>query len=443
MSCSEKKAWSCNGSLKEASRFGGDSKKLFKHWPSPFHGGLSGVLNAHGGKKLMKTAQDSFDYVLGPKRVHNGYSLNNSFGSRNGWKNEGLFSTNPRETMTVLNDRLANYLGQVAKLEEENIQLERKIQAWHVNNAPKELPNYSNYFTTIKELQKEVFNANSRNAQTILQIDNARIAGDDLLNKYNMERGIYNILEADIQALRKGLDGLNLEKGDFELRIKTLGEEMESLKKTQQEEVNRLKTQLGARVDVRLDAAPSVDLNVILLDIRNEYESLMKQNMKDVENWFVTQSEMLNEQIISRTQQLQMEKTESIELRHVIHTLEIDLQAELNKKLALEGTLADTKDDYMTQLASIQDLVHNVETELARLRCDQERQNHEYNILMDLRSRLEMEIATYQRLLQEEDMYVRRSVYYICSRKRVKIVSITEDYEDGKFVAKQEQVHHI
>ncbi|NWY70471.1 K1C14 protein, partial [Erithacus rubecula] len=86
-----------------------------------------------------------------------------------------------------------------------------------------------------------------------------------------------------------------------------------------------------------------------------------------------------------------------------IQSLEIDLQSQLSTKAALEGTLADTEARYGTQLAQLQLLISSVEEQLAELRCDMERQNHEYRALLDVKSRLEQEIATYRRLLEGED----------------------------------------
>lgn len=55
------------------------------------------------------------------------------------------------------------------------------------------------------------------------------------------------------------------------------------------------------------------------------------------------------------------------------------------------------------QLAQIQELISGVEEQLAQLRCEMEQQNQEYKILLDVKTRLEQEIATYRSLLEGQD----------------------------------------
>ena len=70
---------------------------------------------------------------------------------------------------------------------------------------------------------------------------------------------------------------------------------------------------------------------------------------------------------------------------------------------SLENTLAETEARYGSQLAQMQCLVTNVESQLAEIRCDLERQNQEYQVLLDVRARLEAEINMYRGLLESED----------------------------------------
>lgn len=74
------------------------------------------------------------------------------------------------------------------------------------------------------------------------------------------------------------------------------------------------------------------------------------------------------------------------------------------KKSALEGQLSETESRYSLQLTRLQAMVDGLEKELSEVRVDIERQSMEYQLLLDIKTRLEMEIAEYRRLLDGEDI---------------------------------------
>ncbi|XP_057629511.1 keratin, type I cuticular Ha6 [Chionomys nivalis] len=325
------------------------------------------------------------------------------FVGNGGWFCEGSFNGNEKATMQVLNDRLANYLEKVRQLEQDNAQLECRIREWYECQVPYICPDYQSYFKTAEDLQQKILLTKSENARLVLQIDNAKLAADDFRTKYETELSLRQLVEADINGLRRILDELTLCKADLEAQVESLKEELLCLKRNHEEEVNALRSQLGDRLNVEVDAAPPVDLNKILDDMRCQYETLVENNRRDVEAWFNTQTEELNQQVLSSSEQLQCCQTEIIELRRTVNALEIELQAQQSMRNSLESTLAETEARYGSQLGQMQCLITNVEHQLAEIRCDLERQNHEYQVLLDVKARLESEIATYRRLLEGED----------------------------------------
>ncbi|XP_003414781.1 keratin, type I cuticular Ha6 [Loxodonta africana] len=381
-----------------------------------------------------------------------------------GWFYEGSFNGNEKETMQFLNDRLANYLEKVRQLERDNAELECRIREWCQQQEPYVCPNYQSYFKTIEELQQKILMTKSENARLVLQIDNVKLAADDFRTKYETELSMRQVVEADINGLRRILDELTLCKADLEMQVESLKEELMCLKKNHEEEVNTLRCQLGDRLNVEVDAAPPVDLNKVLDDMRCQYEALVENNRRDVEAWFNTQTQELNQQVVSSSEQLQCYQTDIIELRRTVNALEIELQAQHSTRNSLESTLAETEARYSSQLAQMQCLITNVEAQLAEIRCDLERQNHEYQVLLDVKARLESEIATYRRLLEGEDCKLPAHpcateckpairVPYLPSMScatsvpctsgpqiSTQIRTITEEIRDGKVISSREQV---
>uniref|UniRef100_A0A7M4E5N5 Keratin, type I cytoskeletal 14 n=2 Tax=Crocodylus porosus TaxID=8502 RepID=A0A7M4E5N5_CROPO len=229
------------------------------------------------------------------------------------------------------------------------------------------------------------------------------------------------------------------------MQLENLSEELAYLKKNHEEEMNALRSQVGGEITVEMDAAPGVDLTKILAEMREQYEHLADKNRREAEQWFFKQTEELNKEVAINTEQLQSGKSEITELRRTIQGLEIELQSQLSTKAALEGTLADTEARYGSQLAQIQGMITSVEEQLAELRCDMERQNHEYKILLDVKCRLEQEIATYRRLLEGEDAHMSSQYSSQVIKEGPKttrqVRTIVEEVQDGKVISSREQVH--
>ncbi|XP_013987006.1 keratin, type I cytoskeletal 50 kDa-like [Salmo salar] len=85
-------------------------------------------------------------------------------------------------------------------------------------------------------------------------------------------------------------------------------------------------------------------------------------------------------------------------------TVEIEVVANNEQlKSSLEGTLADTQKRYSAQLAGLQSMVTSLELQLSQLHANIAHNKQEYDMLLNLKTRLELEIAEYRKLLDGED----------------------------------------
>ncbi|KAB1265629.1 Keratin; type I cytoskeletal 42 [Camelus dromedarius] len=404
-------------------------------------GGACPAPSLLGAGSNMSMSSSRFSAGLGGGYT-GGYtcSLGGGFGSSFGVA-EALLGGSEKETMRNLNDRLASYLEKVRALEEANANLEVKIRDWYKKQGPGPARDYSSYFKTIEDLRSKILAATIDNANLVLQIDNARLAADDFRTKYEMELNLRMNVEADINGLRRVLDELTLARADLEMQIESLKEELAYLRKNHEE--------VGGDVNVEMDAAPGVDLSCILNEMRDQYEKIAEKNRKDAEDWFFSKTEELNREVATNTEALQSSRTEITELRRSVQNLEIELQSQLSMKASLEGSLAETEARYGAQLAQLQGLISSIEQQLCELRCDMERQNHEYQVLLDVKTRLEQEIATYRRLLEGEDAHLATQYSSSLVSQPTREATITtrqvrtivEEVQDGKMVSSREQVH--
>ncbi|KAM9596914.1 keratin, type I cytoskeletal 14-like isoform 2-T2 [Trichechus inunguis] len=374
------------GSCRAPSAYGGLSVSSSRF----SSGGAYGIGGGYGGGF---SSSSSFGGALG-SGLGGGYGggLGASFGVGSGGGfggglggGDGLLVGSEKVTMQNLNDRLASYLDKVRALEEANTDLEVKIRDWYQKQRPAEIKDYSPYFKTIEDLRNKILTATVDNANVLLQIDNARLAADDFRTKYETELNLRMSVEADINGLRRVLDELTLARADLEMQIESLKEELAYLRKN-------------------------------------------------------------HEEVATNSELVQSGKSEISELRRTMQNLEIELQSQLSMKASLENSLEETKGRYCMQLAQIQEMIGSVEEQLAQLRCEMEQQNQEYKILLDVKTRLEQEIATYRRLLEGEDAHLassfssgsqsHRDVTSTSRQIRTKVV----DVHDGKVVSSHEQI---
>lgn len=71
------------------------------------------------------------------------------------------------------------------------------------------------------------------------------------------------------------------------------------------------------------------------------------------------------------------------------------------QKISLENSLRDVEARYNMQMEQLNGVLLHLESELAQTRAEGQRQTQEYEALLNIKVKLESEIATYRRLLED------------------------------------------
>lgn len=89
------------------------------------------------------------------------------------------------------------------------------------------------------------------------------------------------------------------------------------------------------------------------------------------------------------------------ELRRTVQSLEIDLVSLRNVRASLENSLREVETNHAIRMEQLNGILLHLESELAQTRTEGQRQTQEYEALLNIKVKLEAEIATYRRLLEE------------------------------------------
>ncbi|XP_016299877.1 keratin, type I cytoskeletal 18 [Sinocyclocheilus anshuiensis] len=406
-----------------------------------------------------------------PSRSFSSSSLSGSMGSRGSWFgaispaaignlantlrpivqiNSSTFApADDKETMKGLNDRLAGYLSNVRLLEDSNNQLEEQIKEALMRKGAESGRDWSAYEKIVADLRNQIQEMTMDNARHFLQIDNARLAADDFKVKFESEQAMRQGVEQDMARLRKMLDDTYMGRMQLESQIESMREELAFLKKSHEEDVANLTNQIsGSQVNVQMETKNSADLNEVINNIRTQYERAVQKSREETEAWYQNKFDNMTAEVTQNTEALQAGKTELNELRRQKQSLEIDLQALHNMIRSLEDSLHETEARYAHEVNGYNSRILQLEGELGQVRVQVERQAAEYEALLNLKSKLETEIATYHRLLEgvvddkgdknREEFSLEQALYAAPPVGLKKAIIITQEIVDGEVVSQRE-----
>ncbi|XP_041029365.1 keratin, type I cytoskeletal 19-like [Carcharodon carcharias] len=306
---------------------------------------------------------------------------------------------NEKTTMQNLNERLSSYLDRVHSLETSNSKMELEIRQL-LEKATPAVRDWSVYWGTIKDIRDQINDLILDNSRLMLQIDNSKLAAEDFKTKFEAELGIRMAVEGDINGLRTVLDDMTLEKSQLEMQIEGLKEELIYIRKNHEEELRGLRGQISGNVTVDVTAEQSPDLSKMLEEMRQLYDDITKKNKSEAEEWYRQQCATVQQEFVVNTEALQAEKSQVVQLRHTLQGLDMELQTQLSMNASLNATLKDTEVRYSEEYNRIQLTINKLEAELVEMRLKIDQHVKDYADLLDIKSRLEMEISTYRRLLE-------------------------------------------
>uniref|UniRef100_A0A3B4BMJ2 IF rod domain-containing protein n=2 Tax=Periophthalmus magnuspinnatus TaxID=409849 RepID=A0A3B4BMJ2_9GOBI len=312
-------------------------------------------------------------------------------------------STNEKEAMQSLNSRLASYLDKVRTLERSNADLESKIKQLMLDRIPKG-HDLDSMMAQAHAVEQEVRKKTLENARLMLEIDNAKLAADDFRIKWETELVMCQSVERDCVALKKAKTDHEQIIASLRGDLDSLKEELYFLKKNHEEEMEQMRSRIARdEVNVEVDTARGPELGTILSDLRNQYEGIVKKNKEQAEQWYRKKLDTVQNEVKESNEALRGAQSELTERQRFLQTLEVELESLHKQIAALEGNLGEAGQKYSSEMERLQSTLTQLEDDLAQLRLEMQRTKTDYEQLLRIKQNLEMEIATYRRLLEGEE----------------------------------------
>ncbi|TMS11715.1 Desmin [Larimichthys crocea] len=301
--------------------------------------------------------------------------------------------TNEKAELQHLNDRFASYIEKVRFLEQQNQVLSVEVERLRGREPTRIADLYEEEMNELRRQIEILTNQRSR-----IEVERDNLADDLDKLKLRLQEEILQKEEAEnnLAAFRADVDAATLARLDLERRIETLQEEIAFLKKIHEEEIRELQSQMQeTQVQIQMDMSKP-DLTAALRDIRAQYEGIAAKNIAEAEDWYKSKVSDLNQAVNKNNEALKQARQETMEFRHQIqsYTCEID---------SLKGTMRDMEDRHGLEASGFQDTIARLEVEIANMKDEMARHLREYQDLLNVKMALDVEIATYRKLLEGEE----------------------------------------
>ncbi|NXD02860.1 K2C75 protein, partial [Certhia familiaris] len=312
-----------------------------------------------------------------------------------------------KEQIKTLNNKFASFIDKVRFLEQQNKVLETKWtllqEQGQKNNSGKNSldPLFEAY---INNLRRQLANLLSERGRMDGELKNMQDLVEDFKNKYEEEINRRTAAENEFVVLKKDVDAAYMNKVELEAKVDALSDELNFLRALYEAELAQLSAQVSdTAVILSMDNNRDLDLSSIIAEVKAQYEDIANRSRAEAEAWYQTKFEELQATAGKHGDDLRNTKGEISELNRLIQRIRSEIENTRNQCATLQTAIGDSEERGELALKDAKAKMIDLEDALQKAKADMARQLREYQELMNVKLALDIEIATYRKLLEGEE----------------------------------------
>ncbi|XP_010224202.1 PREDICTED: keratin, type II cytoskeletal 8-like [Tinamus guttatus] len=227
---------------------------------------------------------------------------------------------------------------------------------------------------------------------------------EEFRSKYEEEINHRTEKENEFVLLKKDVDEAYMNKVELESRLESLTDEINFLRQLYQEELSELQAKISdTSVVLSMDNSRSLDLDGIIAEVKAQYEDIANRSRAEAESMYQIKFEELQATAGKHGDDLRNTKGEISELNRLIQRIRSEIENARNQCATLQTAIGDSEERGELALKDAKAKMAELEDALQKAKADMARQLREYQELMNVKLALDIEIATYRKLLEGEE----------------------------------------